>query len=467
MTQQVATIVYIVFICGLFYLDRDTGAKTSKALWIPVMWLLIVGSRPVSMWLVTSPVISEGEVGAEGSPIDAAVFAILIVAAVVVISSRWATIRGVLRGNSALILYFAYCGLSIAWSDHSVVSLKRWVKAVADFMMILIVLTDPDPEIATKRFFSRVGFVLLPVSVLFIKYYPNLGRSYNQWTWEPSYCGVTTFKNELGMICLVCTLGALWSFVGAYESRGMPHRLQHMIANGTVVAMAVWLFLTADSMTSFSCFLMAGAIILMTTRRWVARNIRAVHILVAGCVVLSIFALFGNHSGGLVHSLGRDPTLTGRTEIWQAVLSVHTNPVLGAGFENFWVGERMERVWEITAQHIQEAHDGYLEVYLNLGWIGVVLLAAVIVTGYRNAVAIYRRNLHAGRIRVALFTAGVIYSVTEAGFRMMSPIWIGFLLAVTFVPPNLLHSKRPKTARRSVTRIAPTAEKSVVIAEFV
>jgi exopolysaccharide production protein ExoQ len=177
--------------------------------------------------------------------------------------------------------------------------------------------------------------------------------------------------------------------------------------------------------------------------------------------------LFGNHSGGLVHSLGRDPTLTGRTEIWQAVLSVHTNPVLGAGFENFWVGERMERVWEITAQHIQEAHDGYLEVYLNLGWIGVVLLAAVIVTGYRNAVAIYRRNLHAGRIRVALFTAGVIYSVTEAGFRMMSPIWIGFLLAVTFVPPNLLHSKRPKTARRSVTRIAPTAEKSVVIAEFV
>ena len=42
--------------------------------------------------------------------------------------------------------------------------------------MILIVVTDEQPVAALPPF-SRPGFILLPLSLLFIKYYPNLGRS--------------------------------------------------------------------------------------------------------------------------------------------------------------------------------------------------------------------------------------------------------------------------------------------------
>ena len=35
----------------MFLLNRDRKAKTSIALWIPVMWLLIAGSRAVSQWM--------------------------------------------------------------------------------------------------------------------------------------------------------------------------------------------------------------------------------------------------------------------------------------------------------------------------------------------------------------------------------------------------------------------------------
>jgi O-antigen ligase len=121
---------------------------------------------------------------------------------------------------------------------------------------------------------------------------------------------------------------------------------------------------------------------------------------------------------------------------------MHTNPLIGTGFESFWMGSRLERVDLLVGQGIQEAHNGYLELYLNLGLAGVALLATLIVTGYRKVLAVLRRDPHVGRLRLAFFTAGVIYSLTEAGFRMMSPIWIAFLLAVTFVPPGLLHKKR-------------------------
>ena len=41
----------VVGIVGLFVLDRDNGPRPSKALWIPVAWLFINCSRPVSLWL--------------------------------------------------------------------------------------------------------------------------------------------------------------------------------------------------------------------------------------------------------------------------------------------------------------------------------------------------------------------------------------------------------------------------------
>jgi exopolysaccharide production protein ExoQ len=139
------------------------------------------------------------------------------------------------------------------------------------------------------------------------------------------------------------------------------------------------------------------------------------------------------------------------------VLSQHTNPLIGTGFESFWMGARLERIWQMTEKGIQEAHNGYLEIYLNLGWIGVGLLANAIIFGYRNALAIFRRNPHAGRIRLAFFTAGIIYSLTEAGFRMMSPIWITFILAITCDPPRR-RKVSAQTSRSSVAQIEAPSE---------
>jgi O-antigen ligase len=446
MTPQTATILYVISIIGLFYLDRDPEVRTSKALWIPVIWLLIHGSRSVSSWFQPGPTISQmGDQYLEGSPFDAAIFEVLLAAGVVALSLRSRQVARLLRGNLPLVLFFGYCALSIAWSDYSFVSFKRWIKAVGDLVMVMVVLTDPHPLIATKRFLSRAAFILLPVSVLFIKYYPNLGRYYDRWTWIPMYGGVTEGKNVLGMICLVCGIGSVWSFAGAFENRKTPHRLHRIVAHVAIAAIAIWLCLLCDSKTSLTCLILAGVLMLITTQRWAAKHTSVVHALIAGFVVLSLFALFFDPGGSLVHSLGRDSTLTGRTRIWHAVLSLHTNPLIGTGFESFWMGSRLEQVWTMILEPgIQEAHNGYLEIYLNLGLVGVALLAVVIVTGYRNAIAIFCRDPHAGRVRLAFLTAGLIYSVTEAGFRMGSPTWIAFLLAVTVVP---LNSKQKKLQR--------------------
>lgn len=435
MAPAIATVVYILGILTLFLLDRDENAWTSKALWIPVIWLLINGSRPVSQWLETGPTIAQADLYLDGSPLDALVWAILLASGVAVLFSRRGQVWTLLRANGPILLFFSFCALSIVWSDYPFIAFKRWIKAAGDVVMILIVLTDLNPEVAIRRFISRAGFVLIPVSVLFIKYYPDLGRSYNPWTWIPMYSGVTTFKNLLGMTCLVCGLGSLWCFVAAYEDKEDTRRVRHLIAHGVILAMVLWLFWMADSMTSLSCFIMAGGVMIAVSQVRSARKPVVIHILVAAVVLVSIFALFLDSGGGLIESLGRDSTLTGRSAIWNAVLSLDHSPFLGTGFESFWLGRRLQEVLSLTKMKgIQEAHNGYLEIYLNLGWVGITLLALLIMAGYRNVIAMFRRDPRAGRIRLAFFIVAVVYSFTEAGFKMLAPVWICFLLAVMAVP---------------------------------
>jgi len=136
----------------------------------------------------------------------------------------------------------------------------------------------------------------------------------------------------------------------------------------------------------------------------------------------------------MVESLGRNSTLTGRTAIWKEVIKLsNERPILGTGFETFWMGDRLQAVWQVE-EGIQEAHDGYLEVYANLGWVGIATLALLIFTGYGHVMKAYRRDRALGSMKIAFFTTAIIYSLTEAGFREMCPVWLGFLVAVIIVP---------------------------------
>ncbi len=110
------------------------------------------------------------------------------------------------------------------------------------------------------------------------------------------------------------------------------------------------------------------------------------------------------------------------------------NPFVGAGFESFWLGQTLDKLWSKYWWHPNEAHNGYLEVYLNLGWMGIALLALLLVKGYRNVVNNVRRVPDVGSLGLAYFVVAVAYNFTEAGFRMFNPVWIGLLLAITAVP---------------------------------
>ena len=93
---------------------------------------------------------------------------------------------------------------------------------------------------------------------------------------------------------------------------------------------------------------------------------------------------------------------------------------------------------------ITEAHSGYVEVLITMGWIGLALMGVLIATGYRNVIAAYRRDPDAGGLRIAWFLAPLITGFTEAAFRMMGLTWIILLLVIA----NANWEVQRKTSRR-------------------
>jgi exopolysaccharide production protein ExoQ len=431
MPPEVAAVIYGLGILGLFFFNRDQDSPTSKALWLPVIWLLIIGSRPVSQWLNIAPTTNSPDQYLDGSPLDRAVFAVLLIVGLIVLFTRARRAGMLLRSNWPIVLFFLYCGISTAWSDYPDVAFRRWVKALGDLVMVSVVLTDLDPLVAVKRLLSRVSFVLLPISILLIKYYPDLGRSYTPafGNWQQMYTGVTPSKNSLGGLALIFGLAAIWEGIELFRKKTASHRGRRALIQGTILAMVSWIFWTANSATSLSCLLLGATLIVLTSLGPHLRRPLFVHGLILALLCASFVTVF--IAPQILSMLGRDPTLTGRTQIWAVVLDMPINRIVGTGFESFWLGPRLQQIWTIWWWHPNEAHNGYIEVLLNLGWVGIFLLGMLLVTGYRNIVSQLCRNVSFARLALAYFLMAMIYSFTEAGFRSLGLTWIFLLLAIT------------------------------------
>jgi exopolysaccharide production protein ExoQ len=246
-----------------------------------------------------------------------------------------------------------------------------------------------------------------------------------------SVTGVTTNKNMLGVITMVLSLGAVWRVLMLLRNKAEANRRSHLLAQGALLVCGVALFEMAHSATSGACFALGTGLMLATGLPVIGRRPATVHALVLIIVLAGGLTMMFGGDADVVHAMGRQTDLTGRTAIWKAVIPMAPNPIFGAGFESFWLGPRLEKLWRaFPVFRPNEAHDGYIEVYLNLGWVGVGLIALILMNGYFRAVATFRRDPAIGGLLLAYVTAAAIFSVTEAGFRLLNPIWIFLLLAV-------------------------------------
>ena len=120
MPPQLATLLTALLILYLFVINRSHKVEgVSRAINIPFLWMLFAGSRFLSQWLNLAPADPSADAYFEGSPIDRAVFVLLILGGILVLRKRHLDWRALSRNNLWILLYFLFGLLSIFWSDCS------------------------------------------------------------------------------------------------------------------------------------------------------------------------------------------------------------------------------------------------------------------------------------------------------------------------------------------------------------
>jgi exopolysaccharide production protein ExoQ len=153
--------------------------------------------------------------------------------------------------------------------------------------------------------------------------------------------------------------------------------------------------------------------------------------------------------------VGRDPSLTDRTVIWNTALNMHTNRFIGTGYESFWLGPRILDFWQRSSIHgLNEVHNGYLEVYLSLGLVGVFLLGIFLLASYRAIWKKFRHSSSLASLGLAFWIITLFYNMTEAAALKGNLLWLT-LLAVSIAVPE--HAADPARSVPAIESVGTTA----------
>jgi O-antigen ligase len=131
--------------------------------------------------------------------------------------------------------------------------------------------------------------------------------------------------------------------------------------------------------------------------------------------------------------LGKDPSLTGRTDIWAAVGDmIKRQPWAGYGFGSFWVGldGPSGYVWQYAQWKTPHAHNGFLDILLQIGGIGLFLLMVSLVINLYRTVVLIRRDFSPELTSLAvLFLYIILCNFSESNFMVPNNLhWVLYIV---------------------------------------
>ncbi len=433
----------------LLYYDRNTNPSVSAAVWVVVAWGVICGSRPVTEWfsVTTTEALRPGSID-EGNPLEAGVSLSLIATGCMVLLRRGIRCSLVIRRNAWLFVFYLFWLLSVLWSDYPLITFKRLAKDFGNVIMVLVLLTEWDHYEALKIVGRRIAYFLVPLSILLIRYYPDWGRAYIGYDQsEVMWVGVATHKNTLGALACVGAVFLLWEFLDSRFKSRQGLAKSGAIPRLVVLLMCWYLLVIAHSATSLLCAGLASALLIVLHVPSVRR--RPGQLEVFGLVVLLTIVTmdsFFDVKELFLTAVGRDATLTTRTVVWPVLLAYQDSPLFGPGFNTFWAGQRLVRLHAEVATIIQ-AHNGYLETYLNGGMVGAGLLGTLLLSTYVRVRKQLVAGVPDGSIRLVFLLLAVLYNNSEASFNKNGLIWLVTLVAMMEYGSRVRSVNRVSTAQ--------------------
>lgn len=265
--------------------------------------------------------------------------------------------------NPLLIMCVLICGLSFFWSIDAGISMRRSIALLLTTLFGLVLAARYDWSGLVQRL-AACFWVMAIVSILIAVLLPEYGV--HQMVHEGAWRGAWIEKNYMGGVMAKGVIIMLCAFA---------MRPDRAVLWLTGAAMCFLLVLMSTSKTSLLVALIGigGFIALRIYRRYTFLRFPLILSLVVGIGgIVGMLVIAPEFTLGLI---GKEPTLTGRTDIWSGLItSIQQRPVLGYGYGVYWLDPlgssyyvRLNLEWGIPS-----AHNGWIETWLSVGALGVL-----------------------------------------------------------------------------------------------
>ncbi|HEX3472622.1 MAG TPA: O-antigen ligase family protein [Silvibacterium sp.] len=329
--------------------------------------------------------VGKGGADPQGSPLMKALWAGIYLVVILRLIPRYRQVRDLVLSNKCFVLLLLLAVYSVRWSADPPVTLAKSIP----LLLSAVIGLDFARRFTILEQLRLIWMVLALVLVLgviaqvfFPGFVPNLD-------YEPggAWNGIVTNKNTWARLIVLAGIALL--------SRPQPTRRSKLVV-AILVGMVMALLVASHS---------AGGLLIMSTMlvlfvgfralRWPRAHLLLLSLAVAVvCIVGVTYAV--QHADKSAAMVGKDANMTGRVPIWRESLRfVRKSPVWGYGYAAFWSpNSRPGRLVREAIQwdNLPHAHNGYIDLALQLGGAGFVLYFAAYLIAMKRAVLLVRRD---------------------------------------------------------------------------
>ncbi len=339
-----------------------------------------------------------------------------------------------------LLLGLAWCWLSLTWAIEPAIAVRRlFLTTLIMWMLFASMRQLKFEEVVLMLRIVLVIILLCNYAAVFLlpEYGVHTGNEFDEFSLIGDWRGILQHKNLAGAAC------AITMIFFTFDRGKMPRWVQI----GVLLAAAIFLYMS-NSKTSFGLGVAAlslGALFLRYDRKY--RNVLMILVCLGAVAAILLEAIYQNPLAGQFS----DPkAFTGRVEIWNALMRFALDhPLLGAGYGSFWNIGPESPIYAYASGEITEVpngHNGYLDILVQLGFPGLLLIVAVaVVVPVRRLLSSPITSGQKGALLMALFLFCIGHNATESSlFDRDMLVWVMLMIAMALSQPNLILYSRAR-----------------------
>jgi exopolysaccharide production protein ExoQ len=369
---------------GLFSARRNGARKThlstpSRFAWVVAVFVLIV-QQAAFTGIAWEP-IARNE---SQNPFNTVCIALSLILIIIACYFSYRSIIYLATINTSTILYVALIFISLSWSVHPDITLRRGVGYVLSILVAAYIVTRFTEKDRMKVITSAFAIAALG-SLLFVVIFPDYGIMSTR-KLAGAWRGVFAHKNSLGSAMSTAVFAVLYLIA---LDRIRMWRVVWLVIFSVLVIMS-------RSITALlvTMIYIPGTLVYLFWRK--DRLVGAIVATLAALLVILVQLAIWDDASLVLNFLGKDLTMTGRTDLWLATIDlIKQKPLLGWGFMATWnpTDPEFAAIQDQFDWISPGAHNGLLDITLQLGLVGAGILLAIILIGASRSIRCCKRGI--------------------------------------------------------------------------